>query len=42
MANDRYQFISSGFVKEIARLGGAIDQFVSPRVAARLKDKLAG
>ncbi len=40
MATDRYQFISSGFVKEIARLGGAIDQFVSPRVAARLAEKL--
>jgi len=40
MATDRYQFISSGFVKEIARLGGAIDQFVSPRVAARLAEKV--
>lgn len=40
MATDRYQFISSGFVKEIARLGGAIDQFVSPRVAGRLAEKI--
>ncbi len=40
MATDRYQFISSGFVKEIARLGGAIDQFVSPRVAGRLMEKV--
>ncbi len=40
MATDRYQFISSGFVKEIARLGGSIDQFVSPRVAGRLAEKV--
>ena len=40
MATDRYQFISSGFVKEIARLGGSIDQFVSSRVAARLAEKV--
>lgn len=36
MASDRHQFISSRFVKEIARLGGDISAFVSPRVAARL------
>lgn len=36
MASDRHQFISSRFVKEIGRLGGAISEFVSPRVAARV------
>lgn len=36
MASERNQFISSRFVKEIGRLGGDIQQFVSPRVAARL------
>ncbi|MGC2412606.1 MAG: pantetheine-phosphate adenylyltransferase, partial [Stellaceae bacterium] len=42
MASDRYQFISSRFVKEIGALGGDITHFVSPRVAARLFDRFAG
>ena len=33
-ANEGTQFISSRFVKEIARLGGNIKPFVSPRIAA--------
>ena len=41
MASDRYQFISSRFVKEIGALGGDIRHFVSPRVAARLLDRFA-
>ncbi len=36
MASDRYQFISSRFVKEIGQLGGDVSHFVSPRVAERL------
>src|SRR5262249_23423434 len=32
MASDRYQFISSRFVKEIGQLGGDVSHFVSPRV----------
>jgi len=36
MASETNQFISSRFVKEIARLGGDITPFVSPRVAARV------
>lgn len=42
MAADNYQFISSNLVKEIASLGGDITQFVSPRVAERVKARLAG
>ena len=42
MASDRYQFISSRFVKEIGALGGDITHFVSPRVAARVLDRFAG
>jgi len=42
MASDRYQFISSRFVKEIGGLGGDISHFVSPRVAARLLHRFAG
>src|SRR3974390_2949068 len=39
MASDRYQFISSRFVKEIGALGGDVAHFVSPRVAPRLLDR---
>src|SRR6266702_4737921 len=39
MASDRFQFISSRFVKEIGQLGGDVSHFVSPRVAKRLLDR---
>ena len=39
MASDRYQFISSRFVKEIGALGGDVSHFVSPRVVVRLLDR---
>jgi pantetheine-phosphate adenylyltransferase len=39
MSSDRYQFISSRFVKEIGALGGDITHFVSKRVAERLADR---
>jgi len=39
MASDRYQFISSRFVKEIGQLGGDVSHFVSPRVAQRLAQR---
>jgi len=39
MASDRYQFISSRFVKEIGALGGDVSHFVSSRVASRLADR---
>ena len=42
MANDKYQFIASRFVKEIAQLGGDVSKFVDPRVAARLAKKVKG
>jgi len=38
--SDKYQFISSTFVREIAVLGGEIDKFVSPMVQKRLMDKV--
>jgi pantetheine-phosphate adenylyltransferase len=37
MASETHQFISSRFVKEIARLGGDVGSFVSPRVVARMQ-----
>ncbi|HUZ71677.1 MAG TPA: pantetheine-phosphate adenylyltransferase [Stellaceae bacterium] len=41
MASDRYQFISSRFVKEIGQLGGDVTPFVSARVAERLAQRFA-
>ena len=39
MASDKYQFISSRFVKEIGQLGGDVSHFVSTRVAQRLYER---
>ena len=41
MASDRFQFISSRFVKEIGALGGDVSHFVSARGAARLLARFA-
>ena len=38
--SDKYQFISSTFVREIAVLGGEVHQFVSPSVQQRLEEKV--
>lgn len=38
--SDKYQFISSTFVREIAILGGEVDKFVSPFVQTRLNEKV--
>jgi pantetheine-phosphate adenylyltransferase len=40
--SDKYQFISSTFVREIATLGGEVDKFVSPYVLGRLGEKVRG
>ncbi len=40
MADPRHQAIASRLVKEIARLDGAIDSFVTPAVAARVRAKV--
>ncbi len=39
MADPQFQTIASRLVKEIARLGGDVSQFVTPEVEARLKDR---
>jgi pantetheine-phosphate adenylyltransferase len=39
MAKDKWQFVSSSFVKEIASLGGNIDEFVTPQVAQKIVQK---
>ena len=41
-ASERQQFVASRLVKEIARLGGDVAEFVSPRVAAALAERFAG
>lgn len=41
MANDKYQFIASRFVKEIAELGGDVSPFVSPRVLKHIAARFA-
>ncbi|MET0311040.1 MAG: pantetheine-phosphate adenylyltransferase [Burkholderiaceae bacterium] len=38
--SDKYQFISSTFVREIALLGGEVDKFVSASVQQRLAEKV--
>jgi pantetheine-phosphate adenylyltransferase len=40
MADPRHQAIASKLVKEIAVLGGEVSKFVSPRIEARLKEKV--
>ena len=41
MADPQFQTIASRLVKEIARLGGDVDQFVTPDVARALQDKFS-
>jgi pantetheine-phosphate adenylyltransferase len=40
MASPQYSFLSSSGIKELARFGGAIEELVPRRVAARLKEEL--
>ncbi|MCC6598464.1 MAG: pantetheine-phosphate adenylyltransferase [Alphaproteobacteria bacterium] len=39
MAADKWQFVSASFVKEICSMGGDIEEFVTPRVAEKLRQK---
>ncbi len=39
MASDKWQFVSSSFIKEIGSLGGDISEFVTPSVESRLLGK---
>ena len=40
MTNQKYQFLSSSLLKEVASLGGQIDSFVPEAVAVALKKKV--
>ncbi len=42
MADPRHQAVASRLVKEIARLDGVIDSFVSPSVAEQVRAKVKG
>lgn len=41
MASDKWQFVSSAFIKEIARLNGDIEQFVTPQVHQKILEAFA-
>ena len=41
MASPQYQFLSSSLLKEVARLGGKVDDWVPPNVAQAVKKKVA-
>lgn len=41
MANPQYQFLSSSLLKEVARLGGKVDDWVPPNVPQAVKKKVA-
>lgn len=41
MTDPQYSFISSSLIKEVASLGGSVDELVPPYVAKRMKEKLS-
>lgn len=42
MASSRYSFLSSTIVREIAKYGGDVQEFIPPAVARRLAERLRG
>jgi len=42
MPDERYSYISSTLVREVARLGGKVDQFVPEEVARRVHEAMHG
>ncbi len=42
MASPQYQFLSASLLKEVARLGGDVDDWVPPEVAKAVKKKVMG
>ncbi|MDP3276189.1 MAG: pantetheine-phosphate adenylyltransferase [Deltaproteobacteria bacterium] len=41
LSDPAHMFVSSSLVKEVASFGGAVDEFLSPAVAASLRDRVA-
>ena len=39
MSSDKWQFVSSSFIKEISKLGGDVSEFVTPNVLEKLAQK---
>ncbi len=39
MASDKWQFVSSSFIKEIVAMGGNVAEFVTPQVEKRLESR---
>ena len=39
MSSDKWQFVSSSFIKEISKLDGDVSDFVTPNVLSLLKEK---
>jgi pantetheine-phosphate adenylyltransferase len=42
MPSEEFSYLTSGIVKEVASLGGALEEFVHPEVAIRLRERLRG
>jgi pantetheine-phosphate adenylyltransferase len=42
MPSEEFSYLTSGIVKEVAGHGGALEQFLHPEVAARLRQRLQG
>lgn len=42
MPDERYSYLNSTIVREVARLGGDVTSFVAPLVAEKLKEKFKG
>jgi pantetheine-phosphate adenylyltransferase len=42
MPHEKYTYLNSTIVREVARLGGDVSSFVPPLIAAALKQKYAG
>ncbi|MER3422025.1 MAG: pantetheine-phosphate adenylyltransferase [Nitrospiraceae bacterium] len=42
MPSVEYSYLTSGIIKEVASLGGALEDFVHPEVAKRLRERLRG
>ena len=42
MPSEEFAYLTSGIVKEVAGLGGPLEQFVHPEVATRLRHRLHG
>jgi len=41
MSSDKWQFVSSSFIKEISKLGGDVTEFVTPNVLEKLQTQFS-